>query len=77
MTEMVLETKTLPEELSRLVGADKVKVVKEGDEIRMTPMAHAGRGCPFRGLFADGTMSTRDFLESKAAEKELEDRRFP
>ncbi len=42
VTEMVLDTKTLPEEISQLVSADKVKVIKEGDEIRITPVTYTG-----------------------------------
>ncbi len=76
MTAMVLETKTLPEELSKLVSADKVRVVQEGDEIRITPFKGYAPEWPLCGMLADGRLSSEEFMADKQAEKELENRCF-
>ena len=72
MVELVLNTNTLPEPLFRLIKAEKVKVSETGGEIRLTPIADASKGCPLRGLCADGRLSSYTFIETKQAEKELE-----
>lgn len=41
MPEMIINTKTLPESLYRLIHADKVKVYQTGDEIRMIPISES------------------------------------
>jgi len=72
MVELVLNTNTLPEPLLRLIKAEKVRVSETGGEIRLTPIAAADKGCPLRGLCADGRLSSYAFIEAKQAEKELE-----
>ncbi len=71
MTEMLLETKTLPEELSRLVSTDNVKAIQVGDEIHLMPVAYAGKGCPLRGIGVGKGMSSEEFMARKRVEKEL------
>ena len=72
MTEIVLNTSTLPEPLYRLIRTGKVKVREADGEIRLTPIVDIKKGCPLRGMFADGKISVDKFIESKQAEKELE-----
>jgi len=72
MTEMVLDARTLPEPIFRLIRTEKVKVRESDGEIRLTPIADATKGCPLRGMFADGKISGDKFIERKQAEKELE-----
>ena len=72
VTELVINANTLPEPLFRLIKAEKVKVSETGGEIKLTPIADAGKGCPLRGLCADGRLSSYAFIEAKQAEKELE-----
>ena len=72
MVELVLNTNTLPEPLFRLIKTEKVRVSETGGEIRLTPITAAGKGCPLRGLCADGRLSSYAFIEAKQAEKELE-----
>jgi len=74
MTEIVLNTKTLPEPLFRLIRTEKVKVHEADGEIRLTPIADTNpqKGCPLRGLCADGKVSSYSFMERKQMEKELE-----
>jgi hypothetical protein len=72
MTEIVLTTSTLPEPLFRLIRTEKVKVHEAEGEIRLTPIMDTKKGCPLRGLCADGKLSSYSFMERKQAEKELE-----
>ena len=72
MTEMILNANTLPEPLFRLIKAEKVKVRESGGEILLTPIVDTGKGCPLRGMCADGKLSSYAFMERKQVEKELE-----
>ena len=83
MTEIVLDARTLPEPIFRLIRTEKVKIRECDGEIRLTPVGARfiaptadGRdtdtikGCPLRGMFADGKISVDKFIESKRAENE-------
>ena len=72
MTEMVLNTKTLPEPLFRLIHTEKVKVREAHGEIRLTPIRETDIECPLLGMFADGKISMNKFILSKQTEKSLE-----
>jgi len=72
VAELVLNTNTLPEPLFRLIKAEKVKVNEVNGEIRLTPIVSTAKGCPLRGMCADGRLSSYAFMERKQAEKELE-----
>ena len=72
MTEIVLDTNTLPEPLFRLIRSEKVRVYETEGEIRIAPLSDTDKGCPLRGLCADGKLSSYSFMERKQAEKELE-----
>jgi len=72
MTEMVLNTNTLPEPLLRLIRTEKVKVDEDDGVIRLTPIVEAAGGCPLRGMFSDGKISVDKFIELKQADKDLE-----
>ena len=72
MTEMVLNTSTLPEPLFRMIRTEKVKVRETDGEVLLTPIIDSAGGCPLRGMFADGKLSVDKYLASKQAEKELE-----
>jgi virulence-associated protein VagC len=74
MNDLILNTNTLPEPLFQLIGADKVRVQKEGKVITMMPIEE-----PFdcvaglRGMLAGNTtISVDQFLERKHADKELD-----
>jgi hypothetical protein len=73
MTEMILETKVLPEPIFRLFDSNMVKVEKEGNKVTLSPVLTVDeRGYPLRGKYK-GTGSTVDeFLARKREEKELE-----
>jgi hypothetical protein len=72
MTEMVLDTRTLPEPLFRLIQTEKVKVREAHGEIRLTPIRETDIDCPLLGMFADGKISIDKFIANKQAEQELE-----
>jgi hypothetical protein len=72
MTEMVLDSKTLPEPLSRLIQTEKVKVREAHGEILLTPIRETSVECPLLGMFADGRISVDKFIAEKRAEKGLE-----
>jgi hypothetical protein len=72
MSEIILNTSSLPESLFRLIHTEKVKVYELNGEIRLAPILEANNGCPLRGLCADGKLSSYSFMERKQAEKELE-----
>ncbi len=41
MTEMILDTTTLPEELSRFIRTNTVKAIVDGEKITIMPMEDA------------------------------------
>ena len=74
MSEFELNTNTLPEPLFRIIRTEKVKVKEVNGSIVLTPVADSRKGCPLRGLCADGKISSYAFMERKQGEKELENR---
>ena len=72
MNEIVLSTNTFPEPIIRLIHAEKVRVKKTDSGVHLTPVTEEKKGCPIRGICADGKLSSYSFMERKQAEKELE-----
>ena len=72
MTEMVLETKTLPEYLFRIFKMEKVKVSERDGEVRLIPVIQSPNTCPFLGIASDCGFTVDDFMARKRAEKVLE-----
>jgi len=74
MTENVINTKSLPETLLRMIRTEKVKISEANGTIQLTPISGAD-DCTIglRGMFAAyPDMSVDKFLERKRAEKELD-----
>ena len=73
MTEILLNTNTLPEPLLRLVVSSMVRVRASDGIITMTPIEE-GFDCTAEifGMYKDGKMSVEKFLEQKYADKALE-----
>ena len=71
MTEMVLNTSTLPEPLLRLIRTEKVKVNEINGVISLTPILEIKNGCPLRGLAADSKLTVDKFLAMVHDEKEM------
>ena len=72
MSEMVLDTKALPESLLRLLKTEKVKMREFDGEIRLTPIVEIASGCPLLGVASDCGFTVDDFLARKREEKVLE-----
>jgi len=72
MTEMVLDTKSLPESLFRLLRSEKVKVREHDGEIRLIPVIQSKNGCPFLGIASDCGFTVDEFMARKRDEKVLE-----
>jgi len=72
MTEMILETRTLPEPIMRLLHTKRVKVSEKFGDILITPIREENVDCPFLGMFSDGKISVEKFMARKREEKELE-----
>ena len=74
MTEMILNTKTLPEPLFRMIRTEKVRVKETDGIIQLTPVKE-NEDCTIglRGILADyDEMSVDKFLERCRADKELD-----
>jgi len=74
MTEMVLNTNTLPEPLFRLIPTDKVYVKESDGIIQLTPVKNnVDSTVNLRGILSKyDDMSVDKFLERKRADKELD-----
>jgi len=72
MIEMILDTKTLPESLFRLLRAEKVKVREHDGEVRLIPMIQSKNGCPILGIASDCGFTVDEFIARKREEKVLE-----
>jgi len=72
MTEILLDTKTLPESLYRLLRVEKVKVRERDGEILLTPIIQTQNGCPLLGIASDCGFTVDEFMARKRGEKVLE-----
>jgi hypothetical protein len=74
MTEMVLNTKALPEFLFKLIPTEKVRVKEIDGMVQLMPVKeNADCTVGLRGILAEyDEMSVDKFLERKHADKELE-----
>ncbi|MCL2147296.1 MAG: hypothetical protein FWH52_05770 [Synergistaceae bacterium] len=71
MTELVLNTNTLPEPLFRLIRSEKVKVNEANGIINLVPILEIKDDCPLRGIAADSNLTVEKFLAMTHDEKEL------
>lgn len=71
MTEIVLNSRTLPEPLFRMIRAEKVKVSESGGIISLTPILEVKNGCPLRGIAADSGLAVDKFLAMTHDEIEI------
>jgi hypothetical protein len=72
MSEMLLDTKTLPEALLRMLRAEKVRVRELDGGVLLTPIMQAQGGCPLLGIASDCGFTVDEFLARKRDEKVLE-----
>lgn len=71
MTEIVMNTNTLPEPLLRMIRTEKVKVNEANGVISLTPILEIKGDCPLRGLAADSKLTVDKFLAMTHDEKEM------
>jgi hypothetical protein len=72
MSELVLNTSTLPESLYRLIRTEKVKVNEVDGIISLIPILEINDDCPLRGLAADSNLTVDKFLAMTHYEKEMD-----
>lgn len=75
MVEMILQTRTLPEPIFRLVNAEKVMVRQFNGEVHLIPVKDSTKPksiLPILGMYTDGKLTVDGYLERKHADKELE-----
>jgi len=76
MADMVLQARTLPEPLFRLVSTERVAIREDNNgEIRLIPMKESEKAvsnCPFLGMRAGSKLTVDGYLERKRIEKELD-----
>jgi len=72
MSELVLNTNTLPEPLFRLIKAEKVTVSQDNGIIKLIPVISIENDCPLLGIAADCGFTVDEFLARKREEKALE-----
>jgi virulence-associated protein VagC len=70
--EMVINRQILPEPIFSYLHSEKVRLLKEDDNIILTPIKNKPNVNELRGMFSDGKISTDDFIAQKALEKEIE-----
>jgi len=71
LTEMVLNTNTLPEPLFHLIRTKKVKVNESNGIINLIPIVERKNDCPLRGLAADSNLTVDTFLAMTHDDKEM------
>lgn len=71
MTEIVLNTNTLPEPLFHLIHTERVKVNESDGIINLIPIADADDKCPLCGLTADSGLTVEKFLAMTHNEMEM------
>ena len=72
MSEIILESRTLPEPLFKLIRTKKVRVHETDGIISLIPIRENISDCPIRGIAADCGFTVDDFLAKKREEKVLE-----
>ena len=72
MTELVLNTNTLPEPLFRLFNTEKVSVNQDNGIVSLIPILDSKNDCPILGIAADCGFTVDEFLARKHEEKVLE-----
>ena len=80
MAEMVLQARTLPEPLFRLINTEKVKVREHQGVIQLHPIEESAdiitderrTILPILGMFSGGKLTVDGYLERKRTDKESE-----
>ena len=62
MSEIILESRTLPEPLFKLIRTKKVRVHETDGIISLIPITESETDCPLRGLAADSNLTVDKFI---------------
>jgi len=75
MTEMVLQARTLPEPIFRLISSEKVKVREYRGEVHLIPIKEkiTSSDCPLLGLYSDGKLTVEKHFVWSQEDKVLEE----
>ncbi len=71
MSEIILNTRTLPEPLFKMIRTERVKVSETDGVINLTPILDVKGGCPLRGLAAGSNLTVDKFLDMTHDETEM------
>jgi hypothetical protein len=71
VVEMILNTRTLPEPLFKLIRTEKVKVNESDGVINLIPIMESKNDCPLLGLTYGSGMSVDKFLAMTHDETEI------
>ena len=72
MSQLVINARTLPEPLFLMIRTEKVKVIENNGIISLTPIVEVKKGCPFRGIASDSSLTVDKFFAISREDKELE-----
>ena len=73
MSELILNTATLPEPLLKMIPTSRVKVREAKGVVSLFPLSDMSDNIDkMFGMFSDGKMTVENFQKQKLAEKELE-----
>jgi hypothetical protein len=72
MESMIINREILPEPIFSYIHSEKIKISEENGNIILAPIKHKPNVNDLFGMFNDGKLSSDDFIQQKAIEKELE-----
>ena len=77
MTDMIINVKTLPEQLHRRIRSERIRFHESNGVITLTPIKESETDIwhgleELRAIFADGRISTEKYTMQKQIDKEME-----
>jgi hypothetical protein len=70
--EMVIDRQILPEPIFSYLHSEKIRLLKNDDNVILTPVKNKPNVNELLGMFKDGKISSDDFIAQKRLEKEIE-----
>ena len=76
MESMIIDRAILPEAISAYIHSEKIRLVENNGAVTLSPISDKYEILEKSyGMFPDGKLSSERFIQEKAAEKELENRK--
>jgi hypothetical protein len=72
MTEILINTNTLPKSLSKYFLSDVVKIHQEQDEIHLIPVNNNNYQCPLIGILNSSKVTVESILDERQQERKLD-----